>query len=60
MCTPTDFDELTKARALLEEFRATFDQRIKRNDELLREIAKDTTVVRDTLQRIRNTNAIKI
>ncbi len=50
MSTPTDSDELTKARALLEEFRATFDERIKWNEELLREIAKQTAVVGDTLQ----------
>jgi hypothetical protein len=50
MSTPTDSDELTKARALLEEFRATFDEHIRRNEELLREIAKQTAVVGDTLQ----------
>jgi predicted nuclease with TOPRIM domain len=55
MSTPTDSDELTKVRALLEEFRATFDERVKRNEELLREIAKQTAAVGDTLQRTRNT-----
>ena len=33
---------------------------VKWNEELLREIAKQTLVVGDTLQRIRNTYTIKI
>ena len=51
MSIPVD-DELTRARALLEEFRATFDERLKRNAELLRESAKPTPLLGDTFQRI--------